>query len=347
MEIIPVQIPAPNAISYPVMVGNGILRELPQIVHDLGNFDNIAILYDEAVEHIAKKLEVDLDAVCSICVSSGEHTKSLSEVERIVSALLEKCITRESLLMNVGGGVLTDLGGFVASVYMRGITFVNVPTTLLAMVDASVGGKTGVNMKNVKNVIGHYHHPKAVFADIATLATLPDQQLHEGLVEVIKIAAVADRAFFERLKQCMSQILLRNKSMLCSCITDAIRLKAQIVGQDERDAGARLLLNFGHTVGHALEALSHLRLSHGQAVSIGMACEMALVKTKDADRIVELLRMIEMPTEMPKNCSSKDLLKIMQHDKKTLDRELRFAVPTAIGIGTVMSFNRALIQSCQ
>ncbi len=336
MHTLSLRPPAMRNAPCKVLLGEGSLNKLPKLIHTLGSFDSVVILYDKAVKNLATKLSNQLKASSSVSIPSGEQSKSLKEVERIVSELLKNGATRQSLLINVGGGMVTDLGGFVASMYMRGVASINVPTTLLGMVDASVGGKTGVNLEKTKNVIGHYHHPKAVIIDIEVLSSLPGEQFCEGLVEMIKIAAIADAAFFTKLENQLPDILARDKKALCSCIADAISLKAKIVRQDEKDTGKRLLLNFGHTVGHALESLSKYQLSHAKAVSIGMAKEMAFAGTKDADRVVALLRKIGMPTEFPANCAMNDLRKAMEKDKKILNHTVRFAAPSKIGVGTVM-----------
>ncbi|MBI3618774.1 3-dehydroquinate synthase [Candidatus Peregrinibacteria bacterium] len=345
MRTVTLRPPATRNASYSILIGEESLKELPKLIGTLGHFDSVAILHDEAVAPVAENLQKRLTASCRVSIPSEERSKSLKEVARIVSELLRNGVTRQSLLLNVGGGMVTDLGGFVASVYMRGIAFLNVPTTLLGMVDASVGGKTGVNLREAKNVIGHYHHPKAVIIDIHMLESLPEEQFREGLVEVIKIAAIADAAFFETFERELPALLARDNDALCSCIADAVRLKAQIVGDDVQDEGRRLLLNFGHTVGHALEVLSNFHLSHAKAISIGMVQEMSLARTKDAPRVTALLQAIGMPTEFPENCATDDLFAIMQKDKKTLDHDERFAAPTTIGMGAVLRLTADLFHS--
>lgn len=339
METITLQPQAMKSATYPIIIGEGSLGSFSQFV-DIHDFDSVAILYDQSIGRIAEDLQRQLKMAHAIRISCGEQSKSLQEVERIAAILLEHGMTRQSLLINVGGGMVTDLGGFIASVYMRGIPFINVPTTLLGMVDASVGGKTGVNLKATKNVIGNFHHPKAVIIDVETLHSLPDEHFREGFVEVIKIAAMADAEFFGKLEQSISKILSGDTTALCSCIADAVRLKAKIVSTDERDENDRLLLNFGHTVGHALEALSNYQLSHGKAISIGMAKEMMFAGTKDAPRVIALLEKIGMPTEVPDHLTMNDLLTIMEKDKKILDRKIRFAAPREIGVGAVMILPR-------
>lgn len=340
MRTITLHPPAIQSQPYPILIGEGSIRELPKLIRTFGHIDSIVILCDEKLKNVAEKLKKQLKASCSISIQSGEQSKSFRQVERIVAELLKNGATRQSLIINLGGGMVTDLGGFVASIYMRGIPFINVPTTLLGMVDASIGGKTGINFEAAKNIIGQYHHPKAVVIDIDMLTSLSEAQFCEGLVEVIKIAAIADAAFFEKLEDNLLKIIARDKNVLCSCISDAVRLKAQIVSEDEKDEGKRLMLNFGHTVSHALEVVSGYRLSHGEAVSIGIVKEMSLAKTKDAARVVALLQQIEMPTEFPANCAMSDLMKAMKKDKKIIRQEIRFVAPKKIGTGAIMNLSK-------
>ncbi|MDA1209269.1 MAG: 3-dehydroquinate synthase [bacterium] len=335
MNTVSINIPATKNPTYSVLIGEGVLKELPTVIANLGLFDSVALLYDEAVQGLAEKLDIEI----MIPIKSGESSKTMSEAERITSELLARGINRQSLLICLGGGMVTDLGGFVASSYMRGIGHINIPTTVLGMVDASVGGKTGVDIGAAKNIVGHFHHPRSVIVDTDTLSTLPKEQFCEGLVEIIKIAAIMDKEFFEELESNIEDIILRDRPTLTSCIQRAIQLKAVSVEEDEKDTGKRLLLNFGHTVGHALEVLLKFTLSHGKAVSIGMACEMQLTDSEDADRVIRLLERIDMPTKLPQQYSAREILEAMKHDKKAISSSLRFAAPKRIGEGTVMELD--------
>ncbi|MDO8649031.1 MAG: 3-dehydroquinate synthase [Candidatus Peregrinibacteria bacterium] len=339
MKTIILHHPQAQATSTPVHIGEGMLIELHQFIEKLGNFDGFFILHDAAVKTVAKDIASHLQKAHLISVPSGEASKSLHEVERIASSLLALGATRQSLLLNVGGGMLTDLGGFVASMYMRGIGCVHIPTTLLGMVDASIGGKTGVDLGTVKNLLGAFHHPRAVIADIRLLSTLPDTQFCEGLVEVIKIAAMLDANFLEYIEKNMKKILAKESSVLLSCIEKAVSLKVQIVEEDERDQTKRLFLNFGHTIGHAVEAVSDFTISHGKAVSIGMIAEMQLADLKGVDRMKHLLEEINMPTVIPDTCKPQTLLRAMQSDKKVISRDLRIAVPREFGKGEIITLD--------
>lgn len=337
MKTITLRHPQVQATSTPIYIGEGALADIHQLIETLGTFDDFFILYDAAVEAVAKDVASHLRKAHLISVPSGEASKSLREVERITSRLLALGATRQSLILNVGGGMLTDLGGFVASIYMRGISSIHIPTTLLGMVDASIGAKTGVNLGTAKNLLGVFHHPKAVVADISLLSTLPDTQLREGLVEVIKIAAMLDADFFDYLETNIQRILTREPETLLSCIEKSVELKAQIVEEDERDTDRRLYLNFGHTIGHAVEALSDFTISHGKAVSIGMIAEMQLADAEGVDRMKHLLKEIDMPTVIPAEYKSQTLLRTMQSDKKVTNRGIRIAVPKELGKGEVIA----------
>lgn len=339
MRTIPLH-PAPRSSRlYPIVIGKGAIGEIPRLAAESGA-DGAIILCDERLAETAERLSKTLHAAPVIRVASGEASKSLRETERICAELVRLQATRQSLLVCIGGGMLTDLGGFVASIYMRGIRVVHVPTSLLSMVDAAAGGKTAVDLGNAKNLIGTIHQPAAVVVDINLLQTLPDPQLREGLVEVIKMAAILDARSFAWLEQNLKRALDRDDAAMEECIADAVRMKADVVGEDAHDDGKRLHLNFGHTVGHAVEALSQFAISHGRAVSIGMAREMAMQKTTDRERVLALLRMMDMPLAIPAEYDADALWRLMESDKKSLRGDVRIAVPTAIGAGTVRSISR-------
>lgn len=327
--------------SYPIFIGEKLVSQIADLFPEIRTSDSVFILYDAAVGEVAKEIQSIIPGAHLIEVPRGEKSKSFSELESILEKLSVLHASRQSLIINVGGGVLTDLGGFVASVYMRGIAHVQVPTTLLGMVDASIGGKTGIDLPQGKNAVGSYHHPKAILIDVNILNSLPQVQLQEGLVEIIKIAAMSDRDFFEYLEQNIKQILSRETTALVSCIEQAVRLKVRLAEEDERDTGKRMFLNFGHTVGHAIEILTDFGISHGKAVSIGMVVEMQAVESAAMDRVINLLYAIDMPTEIPTNLQREDVLKCMRHDKKVLSGVVRITAPTAIGEPVLLPFPEA------
>lgn len=336
MPTIPLHPPSPPSRECPIIIDDGAIAQIPELMQKL-EADRVAILYDKGVEEMAKTIQKSLPDAVLISVKSGEASKSLDEVSRIANELLKHGVTRKSLIVNVGGGMLTDLGGFVASIYMRGIRFLHVPTSMLGMVDAAIGGKTGVDLGTTKNILGTITHPQAIVIDTACLKTLPAQQLSEGLVEVVKMAAILDEAVFHWLEQHLTHILKRDTNSLIQCIANAAQMKADIVTDDEKEHGARMFLNFGHTVGHAVEAHAKFTIPHGQAVSIGMKAEMQMAKTEGAERVLALLHQLNMPIDLPSNVSLKDLWKLMQHDKKNVRGSVRMAVPVRIGKGEIQA----------
>jgi 3-dehydroquinate synthase len=233
--------------------------------------------------------------------------------------------------------VTGDLAGFVAATWQRGVPLVQLPTTLLAMVDASIGGKTGVNVPQGKNLVGAIHQPHAVYADIATLKTLPEGVFRDGIAEIVKGGVIADAGLFRWLESNVKPLLARRRSVLIEAVERGVRVKARVVRRDERESGRRAILNFGHTIGHALESVSGYRLSHGSAVSIGMAVEARLaldhcgLRESVAARIVALLAEFGLPTTIPRALSPTRIRAATHHDKKARSGKARYALPVALG----------------
>src|ERR1700722_16532803 len=229
-------------------------------------------------------------------VPAGEQYKRLATVESLLETLAEQGADRDSVLLAFGGGVIGDMTGFLAAIYMRGIRYAGVPTTALAQIDSSLGGKTGVNLAAGKNLVGAFHHPIAVYADIATLATLPDAELRAGLQESVKAGIIRDRELFDFLERESAAVLARDTAALTRVIADSVRMKAEVVAADERESGLRMLLNLGHTLGHAIEAATEYKqLLHGEAVAWGMlaaiqiAAARGLITAGDSDRMQNLI----------------------------------------------------------
>lgn len=328
----------PSRLSQPtqILVGRGASQSITQLI---GNQKPV-VLFDATVQPIAQDIAHAMDAPLMLSVQPGDASKSLSEVERLGGDMLRAGIGRSSIIVAIGGGMVTDVAGFLASVFMRGIPSILVPTTLLGMVDAAIGGKTALNVAGRKNMLGTIHHPRAVIADIALLDALPMPQRRHGMAEVIKIAAMADAALFAWLEVNMRAILAAHGPEMMECVARAIAAKIRMVEADDRDEGQRLLLNFGHTVGHAVEAVSEYRLPHGEAVSIGMHAEMALTGFSDARRVSDLLRVAELPLALPLAYDRAALWEVMRSDKKNDDANVRVAVPTQLGSGHVTSIHR-------
>jgi 3-dehydroquinate synthase len=272
---------------------------------------------------------------------AGERHKRMGQVERLAGELAAAGADRSSLLIAFGGGIVGDLGGFLAAIYMRGIEYVQVPTTLLAQVDSSVGGKTGVNLVAGKNLIGSFHHPAAVFADIDVLQTLPERELRAGLFESVKAGIIRDAALFGFMEKNAAKILARDPAALSRVIAASIRMKAEVVGIDERESGLRMILNFGHTLGHAIEAATgYRRLLHGEAIGWGMlaALHIALQRgTVTAAQGARMEQTILAYGPLPSFRADLDrLVDAAGRDKKNLAGLRRFVLPKGIGDAVVV-----------
>lgn len=267
-------------------------------------------------------------------IPGGEEEKSLQTVAGIYEHLLKERFDRKSTLLALGGGIVGDITGFAAATFMRGISFVQLPTTLLAQVDSSVGGKTGVNLDGVKNVVGAFYQPKLVFANLSALKTLSDRDYASGLGEVVKYGILEGEAFFSLLEREADALLRREEASLREVVALCCQCKARIVAEDERENGIRAVLNLGHTFGHAYEAATHHVVFHGEAVGLGLisACAAAEYLGKDASRgrVTALLKKLGLPLTLPAG-DEKTMLAAMQRDKKSEDGKLRFVLPFGLG----------------
>ena len=274
-----------------------------------------------------------------VIVPAGETAKSLKSVQSCYDRLSSHRLERKSFIVALGGGVVGDLAGFVAATYLRGIPFVQVPTTLLAHVDSSVGGKVGVNLKAGKNLVGAFYQPRLVLCDLDTLATLPGRDFRAGLAEIIKYGIIHDAALFARLERDMPKLLRRQAKPLGEIIARCCKIKAEVVGQDETDSGLRAILNFGHTIGHGLEAISSYgKYLHGEAISLGQVAaarlsqEIAGLPEQDVARITSLFKQAGLPTEVKLVASQRPkLFAAMKLDKKVHDGEIKFVLAKRIG----------------
>jgi 3-dehydroquinate synthase len=271
-----------------------------------------------------------------ITIPAGERSKTLEQAGAICDQMIAAGLDRESFVIGLGGGVIGDMSGFVAAIYHRGIPHVQVPTTLLAMVDSSIGGKTGVNTRDGKNLIGAFHHPSVVIDDVDVLKTLPRREFNQGFAEIIKHAVIADLKMVRTLQSWKR----RDAFALQTLIKRNIKIKSKIVAKDERDqTGARALLNFGHTVGHAIErAGGYRQLLHGEAMSLGIiaACAISIKRAglppEQRDAVVDLLRQFELPTSLPKQFPREKILNALKFDKKFQGGRIRFVVTPHIGM---------------
>jgi 3-dehydroquinate synthase len=292
-------------------------------------------LYAGAVEASFAPHTID-----GVKISAGESHKTRETWAIVTDALLEAGLGRDSTIVALGGGMVGDLTGFVAATYMRGVPFVQIPTTLVAMVDAAIGGKTGVDTPAGKNLVGCFHMPAAVLVDPQVLVTLPLRELRAGFAEIIKCGVVADTAYFQLVREAMPDLLsggIGRSERLEPLLVGGIGIKVRIVVQDERESGIRMVLNFGHTIGHAVEKTSGYSLLHGEAVAIGMALESELAERIGAAepgttaRIEEALNIAGLPTRLPPECAPQQLLEAMRSDKKGREGKIRFALPTKVG----------------
>ena len=327
--------------SYPIHIGAGIIDSVELYAPYLSG-GSAAIVTNEVVSplylsRVRAAIVSSGTRVSAIVVGDGEQAKSWQTLDKVCDALLEARCGRDSLIVALGGGVVGDLAGFAAAVFQRGVPFLQVPTTLLAQVDSSVGGKTAINHARGKNMIGAFHQPRAVISDVATLDTLPDRELRAGVAEVIKHGLALDLPFVEWLETNIEKLLARERSALVHAVRRCCELKARIVAADEREAGERALLNFGHTFGHAIEGgTGYGSWLHGEAISAGMvmAAELSFlagsIAKADVGRVRALLGRAGLPVKGPA-LSSDRLLELMAVDKKAAKGKTRFVLLTAIG----------------
>lgn len=331
-----------SSANYPVCIEPGLLAKLPARLSGLAlpchsifvvTSPEIWSAWGSAVEDA---FQADGLRLHRLDVPAGEWNKRLRTVERLALAMSRAGARRDALLVAFGGGVIGDMTGFLASVYMRGVAYVQVPTTFLAQIDSSVGGKTGVNLTSGKNLIGTFYHPRAVFCDPTVLSTLPAAELRAGLVEAVKAAVLGDADFFHRLEDTMDALLAGDLVALTEAIARSVRIKAEIVGADERESGRRMLLNLGHTVGHAIEAATGYRtLLHGEAVAWGMIAALKLAESRgvlqpeEATRVERLLFRLG-PLRRFRTTPAR-LLRLTEGDKKHLHARRRFVLPVTIG----------------
>ncbi len=331
-----------GARSYSIQIGSGNLARAGAEIARCTKATRVAIVSVPEVGRryagiLAKSLRSEGVKVHRVYVPDGDRAKNLREAAKLYTAFLEKGLDRSSALIALGGGVVGDLTGFVAATYLRGIPFVQVPTTLLSMVDASVGGKVGVNLPEGKNLVGAFYQPKLVWIDTATLASLPARQRVSGMAEVIKHAAIWDKKMFSRLESVAEAMLELDPAVLESVIRRNCEIKAEVVARDEREAGLRMLLNFGHTLGHAAETLSGYRkILHGEAVGMGMVYaagrseDLGLAPAGTRQRLEDLVRRVGLPTAMPR-FPRRAYLAALRVDKKRVDARIRFVALRAIG----------------
>jgi 3-dehydroquinate synthase len=334
------QVELENARNYPIYIGSGLLAQAELLTRHIRSKqvaivsnETIAPLYLPALQQVLAEYQLE-----AVILPDGEQFKTLTYLDRIFDALLAKKFSRNATLIALGGGVIGDMGGFAAACYQRGIAFIQVPTTLLAQVDSSVGGKTGVNHPLGKNMIGAFYQPQCVIADANVLDTLDDRQLSAGLAEVIKYGLIRDPEFLQWLEINMPQLLARDKQALAYAIERSCANKAEVVGEDEFESGVRATLNLGHTFGHAIETGSgYGHYLHGEAVAIGtcfaadLSRRLGWLNDADVQRVQNIFKAANLPITPPAEMTTEQYVDLMAVDKKNVDGKIRVILLEAIG----------------
>jgi 3-dehydroquinate synthase len=340
---IAVNLPEKPSRGYEILVGSGLFASMATILSRFCPAHRYAVVTDDRVAELyAVKLSRMLHSAGYrtdvFAFENGEGHKTRETWSLITDAMLEGGIGRDAAMIAFGGGVPGDLGGFVAATYMRGLPLVQVPTTLLAMIDSSVGGKTGVDTPAGKNLVGAFHQPECVLIDPDLLQTLPDAQLRSGLAEAVKHGAIADPEYLEWIETSAAELLAGDPDALTRLIVRSVEIKAEVVGRDEKESGPRKLLNFGHTIGHAVEALSGYSLLHGEAVAIGMVEEarigekLGVTASGTSARLRRVLTRLGLPTSLPMVLSAGDVIGWTRTDKKTREGRVQYALIEGVGI---------------
>lgn len=347
MATVPIQLPTPAAPYYEVRIESGLIAQLGHFVKKLAPAPAAVIISDSTVaKHYLQPARASLAAagfsVIDFIFPAGESSKTLDTATAAMTKILHAGIERATPVITLGGGVVGDLGGFVAATLLRGLPFIQVPTTLLSAVDASVGGKVGVDHPAGKNLIGAFHQPRGVFTDISTFKTLPDRELHCGLAECIKHAIIRDHHLFAFISQNMPKIMACDTEVMIELVDRNVKIKAAVVMEDPFEKGVRALLNLGHTFGHAIETVAdYTGIQHGEAVALGMVAAANLAVTRgmlsaaDADHIKTLIDLAELPTSLPDIDVSR-VFEAMGRDKKVEAAKIRLILPTSIGSAEVV-----------
>lgn len=330
--------------SYPIHIGMQVIGESALYAPLLRNPQVLVVTNPTVAAHWLQPLESALGewSPQTLLIADGEAHKNLTTLEAILTRLLELRFDRTCTLVALGGGVVGDITGFAAAIYQRGVQFIQVPTTLLAQVDSSVGGKTAVNHPLGKNMIGSFHQPRAVVADLATLSTLPDREFCAGLAEVIKYGLIRDATFFEWLETNMPRLLARDADALVHAVARSCRIKAEVVALDELESGLREILNLGHTFGHAIETgAGYGSWLHGEAVAVGMSlaadlsCRLGRIDTDLCARIDQLIRAAGLPVDLPDGLTPARMLELMRVDKKSRNGMIRLVLLERLGTAMV------------
>lgn len=329
--------------SYDILIGTDILDRIGCLIAKSRIAERYIIISDERVAEIHGRRTLDALSAAGLSVSlltfpPGESSKNMAACLDLIGRLVEQDLDRQSALIALGGGVTGDMTGLIASLFMRSIPYIQMPTSLLAMVDSSIGGKTGVDLPQGKNLLGAFYQPRMVCIDLRFLDSLPPEELINGLAETVKYSIIEDIELFGLLEQHSSAILAGDSTLLAAAVERSCTIKKGIVEMDERDMGLRKILNFGHTLGHAVEASSGYEISHGRAVSLGMVAAVRLseklkhLASEERARIEDLIGSLELPCSIPRGATTEAIISHMRHDKKKINKIINFVLLKKIGV---------------
>lgn len=328
--------------SYPVYIQPGILEDLPRVLGQSGIGHRFVIITDSRVKNL---YGVDFLKMCRkeklnaemLYFQNGESSKRWNTVTKLLESMAELGCLRDTAVIALGGGVVGDIAGLTASLYMRGLPYVQIPTTTMAMADSSIGGKTGVNSQYGKNLFGTFYQPKAVFIDTDFLNTLAKKEFLNGIVEIIKHGVILDPGLFRKIEKHHAKLVALDQKFLNKILARSCAIKKEVVEEDELENGPRMVLNFGHTIGHALEKISRYQLPHGEAVALGMVAETKIAvgrgmcKVKLLERIVNLFSALGLPTEIAEKETRQKITEVIELDKKARNGKVRFILPRKLG----------------
>jgi len=328
--------------SYNILIANGLFRKIPADLKKRNLADQYVIITDSNVrplygEELLRNLRHQGLKTFLISFPAGEKSKDFVNLEKILFKMSKFGLVRRSAVIALGGGVTGDIAGLAAAMYMRGINFINIPTTLLAQVDSSIGGKVGVDAFGIKNLIGFFWQSKVVYIDPTLLKTLSKKEFQQGLAEVIKTAMIKDRHFFSFLEKNKRKILKQEKKTLIYLIKKVCQIKAQVVQKDEKENALRRILNYGHTIGHGIESASFFKLNHGQAIALGMklagtiSCRLGFLSKKELKKQNKLIADFHLPIKFPRTVDKKKIINLIKKDKKIVDKKIKFVLTKRIG----------------
>ncbi len=334
-----IKIPASVRGGYPIRIGTEILGSLwSQIRADFSRHNKFVVTDENVVAAgLLQKLTGGREVPAFVISPAGEASKNIQTVISIIETMEKACLGRDTLVVALGGGTVGDIAGFAAAIFKRGVPVVHIPTTTVAQADSSIGGKTGVDSSLSKNAFGAFWHPAAVYIDVATLTTLDERQFRAGLVESVKHAIIADSQYFDYLESNLDAVLERKPQVLEQVAHWNCKIKGRVVEADPNERNQRRILNYGHTIGHAVEAASKFELLHGEAVAIGIIAaglietEMGLSEPGRLDRIRRILEKLNVPVKLPRNIAEKDLIDLIRRDKKAVNKWPRFVLIAKIG----------------